>query len=242
MDSLLTLPPGGFLAVDLALRVAAVLVTASATLLALSASCVPAPRRLPLLIAAVGLGGAAWFEMGVSGAWRGAFELAGSSYCVTGLPTAGDDRILAWAFGLPAIIFCLGLVLLDHASGAFRILCWSSLALAVLGPVSNLAFLIGFLVCADQLRRAISPFSGKMSAFRASPGRVAVLSCLLSITGMIGGILLTEAGRLGLLPLGKTADSILVHGEIIHAASDILALVVPALALLTVVLNPPEKE
>jgi hypothetical protein len=59
---------------------------------------------------------------------------------------------------------------------------------------------------------------------------------------MTVGILLTEAGHLHLLPLGKTVDSILVRGELIRSVSDILALALPGAALLVCILNLPQKK
>jgi hypothetical protein len=59
---------------------------------------------------------------------------------------------------------------------------------------------------------------------------------------MTVGILLTEAGHLHLLPLGKTVDSILVRGELIRSVSDILALALPGAALLACILNLSQKE
>jgi len=137
---------------------------------------------------------------------------------------------LPGAFGLPALLFCLGLSLLDPSSRAFRNLCWSALALAVPGPVSNLFLLIGFLYCAAQLRRVLSPLSGETSP-------LLVLSCRIALLGMAAGILLTEAGRLHLLPLGKTADSLLVRGELIRSFGDILSLALPGAMLFLCILS-----
>jgi hypothetical protein len=191
-------------------------------------------RRLPLILGSVALLGSAWFEYGVSGAWRGAFELAGTSYCVTGMPLAAEDRILAWAFGAPVILFSLGLSRLDSSSRAFRHLCWAVIGMAVLGPLFTGGFLIGFIFCAISLRGLLVRETGP-SATVLTADRTALLS-------MAAGILLTETGHLHLLPLGKTADSILVRGELIRAIADLLTLAVPGAALLVSILNLPSKE
>ena len=235
MESLLTLPVADYRAIDLALRLVLALVGAVALLLGLSSMCVGRPLRFPLILASVALGIAACFESGISRAWQGAFELAGSAYCVTGLPLASEDRIIAWAFGLPAMLFCLGLVQLDHGSKSFRNLCWSVLGLALLGPFFNYLFLLGFLSCVTQLRGLVIPAAGESSTICTGANRIALL-------GMAVGILLTESGHLHLLPLGKTVESILVRGELILSFSDILALALPAAALLVCILNLPQKE
>lgn len=235
MESLLTLSAGDYRLVDLTLRLAAALVGGVSLLLGLSTMCVVRSRRLPLILGSVALLAAALFESGIARAWRGAFELAGSSYCVTGLPLAAEDRILAWAFGLPAILLSLGLVHLDPSSKQFRNLCWSVLALVVLGPLFHALFLIGFLLCLFQIRGAILPMAGGESPVVVTANRAVLL-------GMALGILLTEAGHLHLLPLGKAAESILVRGEVFRSCSDILALALPGIALMVCVLNLPQKE
>lgn len=235
MESLLTLPVADYRAVDLALRLVLALVGAVALLLGLSSMCVGRQLRFPLILASVALGTAAWFESGIARAWQGAFELAGTAYCVTGLPLASEDRIIAWAFGLPAMLFCLGLVQMDHGSKSFRNLCWSVLGLALLGPFFNYLFLLGFLSCVTQLRGLVIPAAGESSTICTVANRIALL-------GMAVGILLTESGHLHLLPLGKTVDSILVRGELILSFSDILALALPGAALLVCILNLPQKE
>lgn len=235
MESLLTLPVADYRAIDLALRLVLALVGAVALLLGLSSMCVGRPLRFPIILASIALGTAAWFESGISRAWQEAFELAGSAYCVTGLPLASEDRIIAWAFGLPAMLFCLGLVQLDHGSKSFRNLCWSVLGLALLGPFFNYLFLLGFLSCVTQLRGLVIPAAGESSTICTVANRIALL-------GMAVGILLTESGHLHLLPLGKTVESILVRGELILSFSDILALALPGAALLVCILNLPQKE
>jgi len=235
MDSLLTLSIGDYHLVDLTLRLTMALVAAAALLLGLSTMCVVRRLRFPLILGSVALFAAAWFESGIARAWQGAFELAGSSYCVTGLPLASEDRILAWAFGLPSILFCLGLSQLDPASKPFRHLCWSVLGLAILGPLFHALFLIGFVLCVIQLRGITFPAAAGSSLISTAANRIALL-------GMTVGIMLTEAGHLHLLPLGKTADSILVHGELIRSFGDMLALALPGATLLVSILNLLRKD
>jgi len=233
MDSLLTLSIGDYQLVDLSLRLTMALVAGAALILGLSSTCVGRSRRLPLILSSVALLVAAWFEFGIARAWQGAFELAGTSYCVTGLPLAGEDRILAWAIGLPATLFCLGLSQLERSSKAFRNFCWSVLLLAVLGPLFHVLFLIGFVLCVFQLRKIILPTSAVPPVIPMA-NRIALL-------GMALGILLTEAGHWSLLPLGKTAESILVRGELFRSVGDIFSLALPGAALLVCILNLPEK-
>ena len=109
------------------------------------------------------------------------------------------------------------------------------LGLAILGPLFHALLLIGFVLCVIQLGGLAFTAAGEYSQLRISANRIALL-------GMAVGILLTEAGHLQLLPLGKTADSILVRGEIIRSFGDILALALPGTALLVSILNLSEKE
>lgn len=235
MDSLLTLSIGDYCTVDLALRLTVALVAAAAFLLGLSTMCVGRRLRFPLILGSVALFTAAWFESCISRAWQGAFELAGSSYCVTGLPLASEDRILAWALGVPALLFCFGLVQLHRGSKGFRNLCVTTLLMALLGPFVFMATVLGALVCLGLLggiaRRPIPATSPYM-----------IVACRIGLMAMATGFVLVMMGRMHLLPLGTSADTILVRGEIIRAASDVLALVLPAFALLTIVLNLEEKE
>jgi len=235
MDTLLTLGVSQFHAVDLVLRVASALVTASALLLAFSASCVATGRRLPLLVASAGLAVAALFEWGVSVAWRGAFELAGSSYCVTGLPLAGEDRVIAWALGIPVLLFCFGFAQLDRGGRNFRHLCVTVLTMAVLGPLFLTIMLAGFAYSLKLL-------SGVWLRSRAGIPPIVMWADRIGLGGLVVGLVLTVLGRIHGLPLGHTAESILVRGEIIRGLSDMLGLMVPALALMTASLNLPEKE
>jgi hypothetical protein len=235
MDTLLTLGFGQFHAVDLVFRVAAVLVAMTAVLMGLSTMCVGRRLRFPLFLASVTLLGSAWFESGIARAWQGAFELAGSSYCVTGMPLAGEDRVIAWAFGVPALLFCFGLVQLDHESRNFRHLWVTTLLMALFGPFVFMATVLGMLYCG-------SLFSGFVLRPIPATSRLMIIANRIGLAAMLSGLALVMLGRIHGLPLGHTAESMLVRGEIIRALSDVLALVIPALALLTVVLNLPEKE
>ena len=231
MESLLTLSIGDYHAVDLSLRCTALLVGATALLLLFSAACVGIRLRLPLFIASVALASSAWLQAGIAGAWRGAFELAGTSYCVTGLPLASEDRVLAWAFGFTGILLPLGMSQLDAKSKEFRILCISLLGLAIPGAIFQIVFLIGFVLCLIQLRGTLN----SSCTVRKTANR-------LALGAMMVGVVLTELGSLHLLPLGKSADSILIHGELIRSFCDILTLVIPGLALLASIFSLEKKE
>lgn len=235
MESLLTLSIGQFHAVDLAIRIIAVLVAAAALLLAMSAACIPVARRLPLIISAVALAAAAWFEAGVSGAWRGAFELAGSSYCVTGLPLAGEDRVIAWALGVPALLFCFGFAQIDHRSREFRHLCVATLLMALLGPIFLTVAVAGLFYSLTLLRNLWLKPSNAVPSIVTYANRI-------GLGGLAVALLLTFLGAVHLLPLGSTAEALLVRGEVIRSLSDLLALVLPAIALVTVIYNLSEKE
>ena len=63
MDSLLTLSIGEYSSAEIVIRLTAALAVMAAALLALSTSCVRQAMRFPLILSAVALGGAAWFEM-----------------------------------------------------------------------------------------------------------------------------------------------------------------------------------
>lgn len=225
MDSLLTIAPGQFHAADLALRLAAVLVAGSSLLLGLAAPCFPAPGRLVLSIASAGLACAAWFEWSVSSSWRGAFELAGTSYCVTGLPLASEERVLAWSLGVPVLLFCYGLAWLGHGTKALRNLAIATLLAAFLGTFFMTAAVVALLYAMKELRAVWLGSS-------AIP-RPAVAACRIGLGAMQCAILLMILGRMNLLPLGSGADKILVGGECVRALGDVLALVIPSLALLT---------
>jgi len=232
MESLLTLTVGEYRSVELTLRITVALVGMVALLLALSTACVASRFRFPLCLAAVALGGAGWFESGVWQAWRAGFELAGTSYCVSGQLLAGEDRIIAWCLGVPALLVAFGLLQLPDEKKPLGILCWTALGIAVIGPFYDVIVVIGFLICWRQLRVLLQ--ASPSGAFRAET-HVALASVLL-------GMLLTELGHFHLLTLGKSADTLLVHGEILRSLTDILYLVVPAACLLIGAIKIPEGK
>lgn len=227
MDSLLTIAPGQFQAADIALRMTAVLVTGSSLLLGLAGPCVPAPKRLVVAIASAGMACAAWFEWSASSCWRGAFELAGTSYCVTGLPLAPEDRILAWSLGVPALLFCYGLAWLGRETKALRNLAVAAVLAAVLGAFFMTASVVALLYGMKELRGTWLRGSG------ASPFPPFVIAAnRIGLGAVLCALLLMMLGRMNLLPLGSGADNIIVGGECVRALGDVLALVVPSLALL----------
>ena len=225
MVSLLTLPIGDYRAVELSLRLTMTLIVMTAILQILCLSVVKRPFRLPLILSGVALLAAAWFESGVWVAWKEAFELAGTSYCVTGHLLAGEDRIVAFSLGLPAILVCFGLLHIKFGEKSFRNLCWTALGWALFGPFFQFASLIGFANCLAQIRGVLQ---GPTS--------------IVAITSMALGFIVTELGCFHQLPLGKLAGETLVRGEIIHSLCDILALVIPGVALLIGILRISEEN
>lgn len=233
MDSLLTLPIGDFRAVELTLRLTVALVAMTALLLLLSLSCTAGRLRLPLILASVALLGAAWFESGVWLGWKQGFELAGSSYCVTGQLLSGEDRILAWSLAVPALLFSFGLLRIPRAEGhaaAWTRFCAAVLLLALVAPFSSLLALallgwVLWFLCsgAPSIAKGSSVFLRR--------------ECLLASASIALPFLITLLGGWHLLPLGKSAEGILVRGEIIRSLCDILSMVVPAVVLLTAVLR-----
>ncbi len=229
MESLLTLPIGDYRAVELTLRLAVTLMVMTGLLQILCLSVVARTVRLPLALSGVALLGAAWFESNVWVAWRDAFELAGTSYCVTGHLLAGEDRIIAWSLGLPLIFVCFGMLDLDPRGKGFRSLCWIALGWAVLGPFFQIVALMGFVLCMVHFRRILKASSENQQGMRAVT--------IIGVTSMALGFFVTELGYLHLLPLGKSADVILIRSEIVHALCDLLALVIPGVVLLIGVLK-----
>lgn len=215
MQSLLTLSVGDYRAAELSLRLTVVLVTMTALLLGGAVSCVPARLRFPLILPAVGLLGAAWFETGVLNAWKAAFELAGTSYCVTGMILSGEDRIIAWSLGAPLILASFALVMGRLSSSLLALL-------ALLAPVTGIGALILLILCGWMLARGNTSQLGLL--------RVALASLLLAL-------LVNLAGGFQLIPLGTSPADILVRGEILRSMGDILALVLPGILLLTAVLR-----
>jgi len=234
MESLLTLPIGDYRAVELSLRLTMLLIVMTALLQILCLSVVERRFRLPLTLSSVALLGAGWFELGVWLAWKEAFELAGTSYCVTGHLLAGKDRIIAWSLGAPALLICFGLLQLNPREKVFRNLCWMALGWAILGLFYQTVALIGFVLCVLQFREILPGSSKKQRVLRAE--------AFVSIVSMALGFLIAELGCLHLLPLGKSAAEILIRGEVIHSFCDLFTLVVPGVALLIGILRISPKN
>lgn len=229
MESLLTLPIGDYRAVELSLRLTMLLIVMTALLQILCLSVVERRFRLPLILSSVALLAAGWFESGVWLAWKEAFELAGTSYCVTGHLLAGEDRIIAWSLGAPALLICFGLLQLNPREKVFRNLCWMALGWAILGPFYQIMALIGFVLCGVQLRGILPSSSKKQESLRTET--------IIAIASMALGFTVTELGCLHLLPLGKTAEETLIRGEVIRSLCDLVTLVVPGVALLIGILR-----
>ena len=233
MASLLTLSIGEYSVVELILRLTTALIGMTALLLLLSISCSSKQFRFPLILSSVALLGAAWFESGVWLAWKDAFELAGSSYCVTGHLLAGQDRIIAWSLGVPAVLFCIGMIRFPHGNTEGYYLEKISLlfaGLAIIAPFSSLLAII-LLMAVSGAIAGVRPFRiSEHNAPMALETRIAAGCVLLSTA-------ITFLGSWNLLPLGKSANGILVRGEIIHSLCDLLSLAVPSVILLIGVLK-----
>lgn len=224
MESLLTLSIANYRTVELTLHLTVALIVMTSLLQIFCLSAVERNFRFPLIFSGVGLLGAGCFQSGVWLAWKNAFELAGTSYCVTGHLLAGEDRIIALSLGLPVIFVAFGILHLDPREKVFRNLCWTALGWAVLGPFFHFISLLGFARCLALFRRILTDSPENQKGLRAVT-IVAVVSIALSL-------IVTELGYCHLLPLGKSAQEILVRGEVVHALCDLLALVVPGAALL----------
>lgn len=243
MESLLTLSIGDYRAVELMLRLVVALVAMAALLLGLSTMCVAPRFRFPLILSSVALLGAAWFESGVWVAWKEGFELAGSSYCVTGQLLAGEDRIIAWSLAVSALFFCFALIRVSGLKGhghphPLRLLGAMAVALAVLSPLSSLLSLVLlggmiWLLCVKIAGDEASSKNHPTPFLRES--RLAAGSISLAF-------FITLLGGWHLLPLGTSADGILVRGEIIRSLCDLLSLVVPPLLLLAGMLRMSSRE
>jgi hypothetical protein len=218
VQSILTLSVGDYRSAELALRLTVALIGMTALLLGSAASCVPARLRLPLILPATGLLGAAWFGAGVLKAWQGAFELAGTSYCVTGLLLASEDRVIAWSLGVPVILAAFALLTGRLTPRMLSLL----VPLALLAPVTVIGTLILLLLCGGMLLRGYSS---------RQPFLAAALGCILI------ALLVNLAGGFRLFPLGVSPGDILVRGEILRSLGDILSLVIPGVLLLAAVLS-----
>lgn len=224
MQSLLTLSVGDYRSVELLLRLTVVLGAMTALILVGTLSCVPARFRFPIILSSAGLLGAAWFESGVWQGWKGAFELAGTSYCVTGQLLAGEDRIIAWALGVPAILTAFAL-LMRRLTPKLLVL---MILLALLAPFTATGAMVLLLIC-----------SWVLGAKGENGGKPFFLGALTSI---LLALAINLIGGFHLIPLGVSAGEILVRGEILHSLCDLLSLVIPSLLLLSLVLKESREE
>lgn len=237
MDSLLTLSIGDYRLVEIMLRLVVALVAMTALLLGFSTVCVAPRFRFPLILSSVSLLGAAWFESGVWLAWREGFELAGSSYCVTGQLLAGEDRIISWALAVPVLLFSFGLIQ-AAGSNTFRHplarLGAVAVSLGIFSPISSLLSLV-------LLGVMIWLLCWKIPASATNVTLPLTRECRLASWSISLTFLITLLGGWHLLPLGRSAESILVRGELIRSLCEILSLVIPAFILLTGVLGLSSK-
>ncbi|MEI7962446.1 MAG: hypothetical protein WCI42_01290 [Verrucomicrobiota bacterium] len=232
MESLMTLSIGDFRAAELSLRLTVALIGMTSLLMLLGITCTEARYRLPLIISGVALLGAAWFEAGVWMAWREAFELAGTSYCVTGHLLGGEDRVIAWSLGVPAILMAFALFKLTFEKAGtkqFRLTAMGVLLLAIVTPFSGVLGFLLFVAVAFLLGYRIT---------RSNPARKYILTALASTA--LGILLPATLGSLHSLGGGSSGD--LIRGEILRSLIDILSLVVPAVILLIGALRLPDQE
>jgi hypothetical protein len=238
MESLLTLSLGNYHAAELALRLTLCLTGMTGLLLLLCSTCTNRQFRFPLILSGVALIGAAWFQSGTWLAWKDAFELAGTSYCVTGHLLAGEDRIIAWALGVPVVLFCFGFLkfsaekTVNTPSFQLERLAVLLLVLAFVVPFSSI---LGLLLLGYALYLLCY---GTPRAAKAT--KLASASILLAmIISMLGSF-----HALPLSAFGKSAEAILIHAEILRSLCDLLSLVIPSMILLTIVLRqePPEIQ
>ena len=228
MESLLTLTIGEYRAVELALKLVVALIGMTAVLLALSAVSVTQRYKLSLIIAAVALGGAAWFQYGVWEAWKEAFELAGTSYCVTGHLLDGEDRIIAWSLGVPAILFSFGLA--HRTSGTQE---WM-----VTGQ--GIFFLLVGLVALFSTSGAFVLLVVPMILLNKSISFG--LESKLALAAVFFGLILSDVLAWHPLPLGGGASGELERGELLRSVLDIFSLVIPGVLLLIGVLRLSNQE
>lgn len=235
MESLLTISIGQYQAVELTLKLALALLGMLAFLMVASASCVLPSYRFPLLLGAAALLGALWFQAGVLDAWKEAFELAGTSFCVTGHLLDTGDRVMAWAVGVPLILFSF---------------CSLGLSTSRKDPKTAFALVSAFMLLAVAIGAIFyTPVAGGILIgwifilwHRGYPKPVLLRESRIAISSVLLGMILTWLGSRGFLPLGKTADAVLVHGEIIRGIADILSFVIPGTLLLMGVLCRSRDE
>lgn len=227
MESLLTLSIGEFRAVDIALKLIVASIAMASGWLLISITAVSRRERIPLIVAGVALAAAAWFESGVWIAWREAFELAGTSYCVTGQLLAPEGRIIAWAIGVPALLFSFFLAkgAFETSSGKERKLTVAVLLLLLLtAPFSRILGLIFLVLAAFFVAYRIAANNPMRTPTRAALASLGVGIFLQPVLG-------------SLLPRGGSLAGELVRGEILHSVVDLFSLVLPAVILVTGILN-----
>lgn len=233
MQTLLSLSPGNFLTVDLYMQGSFVLTLLVALLSLLSLSCVEARFRFPLILTSTALAGSGWFLHGEWRAWRGAFELAGSSYCVTGWPLAPECAVIAWAIGIPTLVWALGIATTGLQGRALQRLGQAVLLMSLLSFVTRIGALVTYLGCLWLLRdELIKPGTTRL-ALRIATGAI-LLECV--ITGL---------GSLHLLPVGTDAETALARSEVLRSIALLVALVIPALSVIWITFlrqktEPPE--
>ena len=227
MDTLLTISIGQYSAVELTLKLCVALMGLLSFLLVASVSCVPREARFPLLMGGGAMAVATWFESGVWVGWKEAFELAGTSYCVTGQLLAGEDRVMAWAVGVPLILLSLGMTSFAFGKVGNHQLVRLAVVLLLLSVTSLFSVTLALLTfaCAGWLLWFKMPALDLSSKKQKTGIKWALLSILL-----LELILFLSAYHQ--IPTGKTADAMLVHGELIRGVADLLSFVIPGGALL----------
>jgi len=242
VETLLTISIAQYGGVELTLKLCVALMAMVAFLLVASTTCVDRHARFPLLFGGAALGGAAWFESGVWIGWKQAFELAGTSYCVTGQLLPGQDRLMAWMLGVPAILFCFGMVSVTLRNPGKESMGRLIPILFFLAPASlfstTLAALLllaaGWLLCIRLPRSVSSPTS---SPDQKAPWILWTHSTRWAVVSILLAEVILLLSSYHLLPSCKTTDETLVFGEIIRCTADLLSLVIPGFLLLVTVLQ-----
>ena len=229
MESLLTISIGEYTTVEISLRLTVALISMTAVLMALASGSVSHRNRIALILPAVALGGAAWFESGVWVGWKEAFELTGSAYCVTGHLLAGEDRIIAWSLGVPAILFAIGIVCLPRGRALER-LAAVTLALALATPFSNVVWVVLYGWIYWQIGSCLS---GSASS------KLCIHAALISIAF---GFFLNTLGSHHLFSFGGGASGELVRAEVILSLVDVVSFVITSVFFLLNILRLPRQD
>ena len=256
VETLLTISIAQYSSVELALKLCVALMAMVAFLLVASTTCVDRHARFPLLFGGAALGGATWFESGVWSGWKQAFELAGTSYCVTGQLLPGEDRLMAWIVGVPAILCCFGMVSLtlmkdrkesmgdkeevSHSIMGRLVLILVFLALASMFSTTLAALLLlgtGWLLCIRLPRSVSSPTSSPDKKAPWTPWILWTYSTRWAVVSILLAEVILLLSSYHLLPSGKTTDATLVCSEIIRCIADLLSFVIPGVLLLATVLQ-----